>query len=296
MRSKSTRIPCEVLLNDGRGVFSPGSTLPGTLGGDRISGGDLDGDGDLDIGLFSHILGGFGSTRPYVLLNDGTARFSDITQSLPLPGPVTDYGIGQFVDIDQDGDLDILLPSRPVAVNGTEYLNIVQLINDGRGNFHDGSVGYSPTTTNSQFTRTWLLCADFDADGDLDVLTNDPVNSRAFSMLWNHRRQILAPSPPTLGQPWTLRVFADPTTVAVPVAGLRVGAFNLGALGVFGIDPATSVVGPGFALDASGVYDLQFQVPNDPRLTGLTLYWQCLFAEGTPTRLQLSNTWEQAIR
>ncbi|MGI4832290.1 MAG: FG-GAP-like repeat-containing protein [Janthinobacterium lividum] len=70
----------------------------------------------------------------------------------------------QLADIDNDGDLDLLL--LPPTVNYTVASAILVRLNDGRGNFSAGptvSVGGPPTDT---------VLADLDGDGDLDLLAS----------------------------------------------------------------------------------------------------------------------------
>ncbi len=101
-------------MNDGRGNFSYSATsLPNMqTSAERIAAGDIDKDGDLDL-----FVGGRGipgqypkAARSYLLQNDGTGKFSDVTNDLALellnPGLVTD---AVFTDHDGDGDEDLFV-------------------------------------------------------------------------------------------------------------------------------------------------------------------------------------------
>src|SRR5690606_21395896 len=68
-------------LNDGTGRFTVGSTFP-TIQTYGLDCADFDGDGDLDI-----LLGTTGTT-PGLWINDGTARFTDVSTRLGPPTPL----------------------------------------------------------------------------------------------------------------------------------------------------------------------------------------------------------------
>ena len=80
------------------------------------AGGDIDGDGDIDLILLrGALLGGNQHLRPpTVLRNDGMARFSDVTATSGLSAthlnPETQIHNGAYLfDLEGDGDLDLLL-------------------------------------------------------------------------------------------------------------------------------------------------------------------------------------------
>jgi uncharacterized repeat protein (TIGR01451 family) len=132
--------PNEVWLNNGRGNFSLGQSMPSTRCYDAALG-DLDGDGDLDAFVTS--------TPNKVWLNDGAGTFTDTGQS---PGNSTGVALG---DVDGDGDLD--------AVLGNDEQSIEVWLNDGTGVF-----GESQSLTGA--TRNYdVALGDLDGDGDLDL-------------------------------------------------------------------------------------------------------------------------------
>jgi len=96
-----------ILFNRGDGTFDFGEyQIPRQFG--HVNGGDIDGDGDIDF-----IFGGGWSHTPdttdyegaiRIVYNDGLGNFQDSTE-YEIISPV---GPVELVDVDQDGDLDIL--------------------------------------------------------------------------------------------------------------------------------------------------------------------------------------------
>ena len=154
---------CYLLRNDGRGFFTfDASAFPVDNGlrkdelGDLLSA-DLDGDGDPDL-----VSPGFAAGMA-IWLNDGTGRFTDATTTNLHPAP------SQYVfrtvalgDVDRDGDLD--LAASRCCVLDVPFL----FLNDGRGHFLDVSATQMPMNSDSGDS---LQFADFDDDGDLDLLS-----------------------------------------------------------------------------------------------------------------------------
>lgn len=120
---------------------------------------DLDGDGDNDVLAISQD----GQLR--LFRNDGSAnmgRAEDVGY-MPWPEAV------RFIDLDQDGDVDVLGGSRFYPVPDT----IRWASNDGTGHFAPAQViAYG---SNYLFD---LEASDIDGDGDLDILTASEVDNR----------------------------------------------------------------------------------------------------------------------
>jgi hypothetical protein len=144
-----------VTVVGGNASFVDRGAVGATNGFTTIDGGDLDGDGDLDLFLGSSDA----SFDNRVALNDGTGAFTDSGQLLS-PAYVASAAIG---DLDGDGDLDILDVSNYVLAH-------IQL-NDGAGGF---------TFTNafmmqaSYYQAREVILGDVDGDGDLDALVTGP--------------------------------------------------------------------------------------------------------------------------
>jgi hypothetical protein len=159
--------PEQLLLNDGQGVFADASAqLPAPVSifqdisaDARFA--DVDGDGDLDIMVSNEnpFPGGLGAQNR-LWINNGQGIFADETLTR-LPAAVDQTAAMLPGDVDQDGDLDIVVLNR-----GQEKV----LINDGSGVFSDQTAGRFPLTVDT--TRAGAL-ADLDGDGDLDVVTGN---------------------------------------------------------------------------------------------------------------------------
>ncbi len=152
--------------------------------------GDVDGDGFVD--LFVTHLGGESNT---LYLNDGSGSFQDETlgRGLHTPSlPFTGFGTG-MVDLDNDGDLDLLVANgrvnRGPAADGAptgffrDYAEPNSLyINDGHGNFKDASADHSSLTARPGMSRG-LALGDFDNDGSIDAIIME--TGRGLRMLHN---------------------------------------------------------------------------------------------------------------
>ncbi len=150
-----------LLLNDGKGFFVEAkAALPRLKDQTRDADfGDVDGDGDLDI-VFSNVdFGGFGNPQNRLLLNDGTGVFVEVTDSYLPRSPLRTVD-SDLIDIDQDGDLDLVCGNR---WNG---LQMMVLTNDGVGHFHDHSNKFFPSMNCYPF---YFQTADFNGDGENDL-------------------------------------------------------------------------------------------------------------------------------
>ena len=161
-----------VLLND-NGTFTMQDIAPGT---DRSIGdlelADVDGDGDLDV-----IAADWGTSQPFgdgddfggpvhLWLNDGTGTFSDGDAQLPMDPDnkvAWAYDI-EFIDFDNDYDLDVFVSSRGALTKAKVYRN------DGKGTFELTPVpALQPAmakNVNVAFTPM-----DFNGDGFVDLVS-----------------------------------------------------------------------------------------------------------------------------
>ena len=121
-----------LLLNDGHGRFvdASSSRLPADSGREETREadlGDIDGDGDLDLLFANASFLADKEPQNRLLVNDGRGYFVDETRTrLPLD-PLGSLD-GDFVDLDADGDLDIVTANWDGAAHRL-------FVNDGRGVF-----------------------------------------------------------------------------------------------------------------------------------------------------------------
>ncbi len=148
-------------LNDGSGMFAAGGSIspvgPGSNFHYNVAACDVDGDNDLDLWIDNT----GGNYTEQLLINDGNANFTDMTnmQVSGNPAGSDDNGV-VCVDIDDDGDFDGVV----LALDSPERL----LRNDGSGNF-TYEAGYFPGPTDCTL---WGEFGDLNGDARLDLVTS----------------------------------------------------------------------------------------------------------------------------
>jgi hypothetical protein len=160
-----------------------GLDLPWGTGG---SAADYDGDGDLDLYLTRFDL-------PNVLLqNDGTGRFTDVTEQAGVPAGNYRTMSSSWADYDRDGDLDLFVGNYGwVDESGENATSDFQpaepsflYVNRGDGTFDDQSAQL-PQQVHDGYTYVsgWH---DLDGDGWLDLyIINDFGAAYPNVLLWN---------------------------------------------------------------------------------------------------------------
>jgi len=303
---------CHLYRNDGTGLFTDVSAqflhnLPNHLG-ERYQiadGADIDGDGDIDIMVPN------GYLRPYLILNQGGGHLAPAPTQLPaLPGT---FEFSWFVDIDNDGDQDILLDrSRLVLqnqgnstfvdvtatafsashtssfavfdVDGDSDVDMVTSqilwLNDGRGRFSQGGAG-SPIAA----LQLALHATDFDGDGDLDA-----------PPYVNFTRQVDALAAPTRAVTFNLDVHtrAGGTSYVAVHAALGASSIPLGALGHLRLDPASLVLLTAQPVSGNPL-TLPWRVPNVARYAGMNLHFQAVIVDPA-TGPRLSNAIREVVQ
>lgn len=152
-------------LNNGVGSFSAPATgaeivISAAVG---VALGDLDADGDLDLVAVSGTMSATVAGTASVLFNNGSGLFSASTGG----GQLT-LGYGSFIpvlgDIDNDGDLDLVVPNDGVSQGSSGSVSV--RINNGQGSFS--------TVANrdvlSLYGADEAALGDIDGDGDLDLM------------------------------------------------------------------------------------------------------------------------------
>ena len=135
-----------------------------------LSAGDIDMDGDLDLWVAQYKSAYTAGQMPtpfhdandghpsFLLENDGEGRFSDVTEAAGLAAKRfrRTYS-ASFVDLDDDGDLDLL--------NVADFSGVDVFRNDGAGRFSDVTSELITERHNAGMSHSF---ADFDLDGQLD--------------------------------------------------------------------------------------------------------------------------------
>ncbi|MFH1714570.1 MAG: FG-GAP-like repeat-containing protein [Elusimicrobiota bacterium] len=179
----------KILRNDGSNTFTDITAgLTGVDYGSTIWG-DYDNDGDLDL-LVTGSLGSFASYSSKIYRNDGSDTFTDISASL------TDVGksAAAWGDYDNDGDLDAFI----AGWNDADFFTFNLYKNNGSDTFAKVSSNFNG------IERPGISLADFDNDGDLDVLvTGQEENGAVVKIYENHQADYnsanTAPTAPSTG-------------------------------------------------------------------------------------------------
>jgi len=159
-----------LLLNDGSGVFSDQSKrrLPLRVTAEETREaelGDVDGDGDLDI-VFANVKAFVPAADPQnrLLINDGRGFFRDETGHRLPQSNLRSFDV-ELLDIDNDGDLDLLTAD---AREGRNFEELVHLfLNDGGGRFLYVNGAILPTGIRGKWFD--IEVADFNGDGRFDL-------------------------------------------------------------------------------------------------------------------------------
>lgn len=155
-------IPGQFFQNDsGRGFAR--ITMPFSSG--PTAWGDVDNDGDLDV----FVMRGFGSDELY--RNDGKGVFTNVTKASGLVNAAPAV-TALWLDIEQDGDLDLFIANGRSTVNGNEvYYQDKLFRNDGSMSFTDiTNISKIAVGEPAPYYDTWgaSLC-DYNNDGRTDI-------------------------------------------------------------------------------------------------------------------------------
>ncbi len=265
-----------LLLNDGKGRFKlsvqPDFKQRNTGGGAFA---DFDGDGDLDLVTASQ------KEPSRLYLNDGKGVFKDVTATR-FPNPKEEHYWVLAVDVDEDGDKDILSGGRcPFRV----------FLNDGKGYFKEAPAAPDATTWGYCFKA---VAADLDRDGDMDILQL-PHNPwlAPLRIYYNLQRQFYVSSKRfALGRSARFEVYADrPPAWGAIFLSMRPGKLRFPGFGTWYLDAATSVPLFPFAIGRSqgGKYAVSIHVPNDSRLAKKRVYCQGLLFNLQTGSMQFTN-------
>ena len=167
----------QLFLNDGSGTLVDATREHLPLRDDEtreIKAADLDGDGDLDLVVANVQFVLRAPRRDYLLLNDGSGVFTDAPGER-LPDGDRDHFTVQVVDLEGDGDVDILAPLTRLRGTPGDYR---VLLNDGAGAFSVAPPG-SVLPSSAGGNGFDIEVADFDGDGSADLFLCNRASSRA---------------------------------------------------------------------------------------------------------------------
>ncbi len=258
-----------VMFNDRTGRLLRVTQILPDVYGLQITGGDLDGDGDVDLAY------GVSSTNPYqLLLNDGTGRFSDATHQLPpqnWPTSRVTWGHFEAADADGDGDLDLIGASMQKMQGNW---NIGLLLNDGRGWFTDVSL----QSTMPPYTGSggYAGIADLDRDGDMELLQVQGLTGAHVRMLNGATRHLHTASTAKLGGQFELECWTPGNHYVIPYAGTKSTSIDLPGIGRWTIDLQGLLPLPLVPVVQAPMQKLTLPMPTDPGFAGLEVQLQAI--------------------
>jgi len=192
----------EVWRNKGDGTFENISEKKGFSSDKRFSRGvapaDFDADGDTDLFVLAYRL-----QANYLFFNNGDGTVTDKAKTNGAAGHpyalsyATYYGhtIGAaWGDMDNDGDLDLLAANlaHPRFFNFSDKTQL--LINDGKGKFTDAAGDWKDATSKSGLlyreTHSVPVLADFDNDGNLDLIITAVYDGRPTDFYWGKGKAV----------------------------------------------------------------------------------------------------------
>jgi hypothetical protein len=148
--------------------FLPAVHFPATREAERLAAADLNGDGALDL-----VVGGmitFGTGVQKVLMNNGTGSFTAAAEYLPTPGNRAGSPTTALVDLDNDGDAD-LIGAGVLTEGSSDYSTLVIRRNNGSGTFGAAEYYRFP---NYVWLPSHFTVADLNGDGFRDIIATTP--------------------------------------------------------------------------------------------------------------------------
>jgi FG-GAP-like repeat len=173
----SNSLPSRVYFNNGFGRFTPATHDLGdtTIPANGMSLFDVEGDGDLDAGIYYPL----SQRQSRLFLNDGTGSFTSTDLRLP--------GLATWGDIDGDGDEDAVCLQHEQAGRGYKVF-----MNSGNNDFQESQHIMAP----SHFFAGGTAMGDLDSDGDLDFVAIGEVSSGSpLTVLMNDGTGVFARAP-----------------------------------------------------------------------------------------------------
>lgn len=147
----------DLYLNNGLGIFAvaTGNNFETMMGG-KNDVGDVDGDGDIDIIVTGQNITGAPVTKLYFNNGSGVFTAQAISNFTNLK-----YGAARFIDIENDGDLDLINCGQ----NSSGQIITILYLNNGNGIFSINNSSAIDDASNSD-----IAIGDIDGDGYKDFL------------------------------------------------------------------------------------------------------------------------------
>jgi len=204
--------------NDGKGEFQlDREALPRIeSSGSCVTTADFDQDGDLDLFVGGRVipLSYPLSPRSYLLQNNGSGKFEDVTtrvaSGIDSVGMVTD---ALFTDFDNDGSQDLIVVGEwmPITIFHNErgrFKKMKELAtgwwnsiaegdfdNDGDADYIVGNLGKNSVLQASDKEPVSIYAKDFDGNGSLDAFMSRYINGKEYPV---HYRETMTEQTPLL--------------------------------------------------------------------------------------------------
>ncbi len=169
----------------------------------RVDAADIDGDGDLDLAVGKGHFSNGGIHGVSILFNDGVGNFGGLTEYSGLPGAYRDSPAVHLVDVDRDGDPDLI---HGASENGTRVNTWIGVrLNNGSGVFGPPQILTGPSGT---FTPWYISSGDLNGDGWADILASvgDGRDDDGFLVFFSNGQGQLTPGVFFRGGKWTADV------------------------------------------------------------------------------------------
>ncbi|MCH7702612.1 MAG: VCBS repeat-containing protein [Planctomycetes bacterium] len=156
-----------------RGAIPPGETEPIEDRHANCVWGDYNQDGNVDVFVSVNIQGSAGTGRNILWRNNGDGTFTDVTDELGLGASIRGTRHSTFIDIDNDGDLDLYENNFALGAESFQILWQNQLVETGLPGFVDVTDEWSPPGEDLHYPdRSFAsACADFNNDGWQDLIS-----------------------------------------------------------------------------------------------------------------------------